>query len=119
MVCTDLQVTAPQPVVGVVVNSTGFSQAGVFLNGDCSVLVTDIIGIGKYLEAGVTIRVSTAKAKYDLKFNYTLDGVAKTFTAVGITQDINDTVQFVSTTISYVVGSYAGLTASVLNVTAA
>lgn len=119
MVCTSLTVTAPEPSVGVVADTTGFSQSGAYLNSDCSALITDITGTGKYLGAAATIRVSNAKAKYDLKFDYTLDGVAKTFTAVGIVQDIGDNTWYVATNIPYVVGSYSGLTASVLNITAA
>lgn len=116
MVCTTLTVIEPRPLVDVVSDTTGFSGTGVYLNGDCSVLVTDITG---NIGAGVTIRVSTAKAKYDLEFNYTLDGVPQSFRANGITQDIGDMTQFVATSTPYLVGTYAGLTATVINVTAA
>jgi hypothetical protein len=119
MVCTSLNVTSPAPSVGVVVDSTGFTQEGLYIGGTgCSVAVSDITGTGKYLGAAVTIRVSGAKAKFDIKFDYTLDTVAKTFTAVGVTQDIGDITQYVATTTSYVKGFYKDLTASVLNVTA-
>lgn len=113
MVCTSLVVSSPAPIVTIVPGTVGFAVDNSYLT-DCNPLITSLTG--KTIQILVQIEIQNATAKFRLTANWTKDGVAKSSNALQV-GSVGTAYYLLLTGISYELGSYTGLTATVSEVT--
>ena len=115
MVCTTLTVQPPTPIV--TKNSVGFGKGNPPVPVDPSCIEPGTI-IGQTVGFIANVTVTNASANFQIKVDWTANGVARGAT-VGVTgQQVGTWDMLIPTTITYAVGTYSALTATILNVTA-
>jgi len=113
MVCTTLTITAPAPVVTIVPGTLGFALNNAYIT-NCAPLLTNMSGNMMFI---LMTNVLNATARYRITINWLKDGVSQSVNGLTI-GNIGENTDQLLTGITYAVGSYTGLTATISEVTA-